>query len=341
MKTTTRRAILICGAPRSGTTWIGDVCQSAPATRYAFEPDNAKSSLLAWGRGELRHRFEALDPSTDDRPGEAFWRRIFAWDALDERLAPLFQSWASAHAVRRERLVAEACGLVHFDSRMRTVDASRSARRVGLAYRMLEGVGAWSMRRRGASADCERLIVKSVHALFQLDWLAARFDPQVVLVSRNPYALYASYRRLAMPDGVRNIVSQPRVQAALDAERPGWRRFEAEVANPLAVQTGLLCWWTERLRRAHPGWIHVAHDRLCADPEAQFRSLFGRLALAYPGPAEARLTASMRPGSGFTPNRIPQDQPTKWRRELDASEVAALDATCAFFRLDSNGPEVH
>ena len=60
------RRILLAGAPRSGTTWVANVLASAPSASVAVEPDNEKTSLLAFAWKDGLPRFPVLPAGTED-----------------------------------------------------------------------------------------------------------------------------------------------------------------------------------------------------------------------------------------------------------------------------------
>jgi hypothetical protein len=155
-----------------------------------------------------------------------------------------------------------------------------------------------------------------------------------VVVLRNPFALYASYRRMRMPDALRNVLYQGSLRRMLELRIPDLRDRERAIDDPIAFQTGLLTrvllWQLER----NPDWVRVSHDELCADPEARFRALFHALDLPWTAATAGRIRARNAAGSGFRPDRIAAVQPDKWRKELSESERRAVERTIEAFGLD-------
>jgi hypothetical protein len=71
----------------------------------------------------------------------------------------------------------------------------------------------------------------------------------------------------------------------------------------------------------HPDWVASSHDALCLDPAAGFRRLFADLSLTWTEEAEAFLSASDRPGSGFETHRVAAEQPERWRTRLSSGQL--------------------
>src|SRR5207247_758089 len=58
----------------------------------------------------------------------------------------------------------------------------------------------------------EHVVVKSVHAPLALEWVAARFEPAVVVVLRHPLNVIASLLELGLPDRDRALEREPLVR---------------------------------------------------------------------------------------------------------------------------------
>lgn len=202
--------------------------------------------------------------------------------------------------------------------------------RAGDPEREAQAWGRWSARLRLARALGRpplpvllrsRVVAKSVHCPLSLDWLAARFDLDVVVVLRHPLSVLASWLELGLADGDRHLELTGGVR----------RRYLEPWALPLpgvdpverrAWQAGLLTFALEASAAAR-GWTVVHHEDLAADPLAAFRGLFGRLGLNWGPQVEVFLRAGQAPGSGYQLRRSPQQLAAGWKGRLSPAQLEA------------------
>ncbi len=318
--------ILIAGLPRSGTTWVAEALSRAPGTRYIHEPDNEKFMPAAWLLKSRLHRYPYLSPADRDESFERLWAAAFAGHGESLQLRAL-TAFFRRRRDRIEPVIGAKCGFIYTDTSYRRV-SERGLRRpfalddhavfAGVVSRLLEARGVLHTGQR-------RIVVKSVHVPLCLEWLAERFSPKVVVVTRNPYAVYASVRRLRMPDSFRNILSQQRLLKDLGRFCPDPEKAVSYSHEyPVAFQAVFMLKALEVQAERHPEWIRLSHDELCADPSSVFRQMYDRLGLEW-GESTARwLRGRDRKGGGFKRTRVASDQPVKWKRELSGDELGVI-----------------
>lgn len=178
-----------------------------------------------------------------------------------------------------------------------------------------------SKRRRRA-----RSIMKDPIALFSAEWLARRFDMQVVVVVRRPAAFVASviaagWHRYPFRQLLNQSALMENCLAPLRAE------IEAAVAKPPdPVQASTLLWQIthhhiEALRQRHPDWIFVRHEDLVQDPETGFRAIYGPLGLAFTPEVEVGIRAFSAPKAS---RRLPALFRNRVRVSRNSKEAASL-----------------
>ena len=336
-QTADKQPILIVGLPRSGTTWIGKVFASTRSSSYIFEPDNEGLSPLAWLCKNDLHRFPYLMANDEAGGYQQLWQTVLAgrtWRYVsNEALGIIFR----IRAPELEAFVGEKTGLRYVD---------RSIRRVGRGNRvkpyLVENHPLIALLTRElldldkTRVQSHRIVVKSVHGVLSLDWISHHFPFKVVLVLRNPYSLYASYKRLKMPDGFRNLLFQESLQRDFGEFLPSLRQgCTPERADTLAFQIALMYKVVERQIAAHPEWMLLSHDRLCITPHEGYRRTFEDLDLHWSDRTDEQIDALNKKGEGFKPRRIAKVQPTKWKGELSAEERQAIDRWTSIFELGS------
>ncbi|HYH51438.1 MAG TPA: sulfotransferase [Acidimicrobiia bacterium] len=306
--------ILILGPPRSGTTWVEQILGAAAHANVIHEPDNETCDPFALRAKRALGRFPILGPG-DLAPSEyvELWER-----ALMGRNRRASARWLVARAV------------------LGTADADLGAvfdRRAPQFPARMRVVSALAVPPT-APPQKKRVLVKSVHASLAAEWIAARWNPQVVVVLRHPLNIIASHVALRWRDS--GLATHPLLPGAL-SRIPGVPPLAAD-ASPLSRltwQIGLFIAALEAAILRNPHWLVVRHDELCADPPQRFPALCEALGLPWTERAAALLAASNRPGNGLATRRVAAEQAQRWRRQLDGQQLDEVVAVLSQFCLGS------
>ncbi len=332
-----RPPILIVGLPRSGTTWVGKVFSSDQNARYIFEPDNEKLSPLAWLCKREIHRFPYLTAQDASPAYSHLWRAAFSTRTSTWLSNRLLGGVLKGNSAGVEVFIGNKSGLVYVDESMHRV-GSRGVQPYSpqkhpyislLAKRLADGSDlSPSMERR--------IIIKSVHASLCADWIADNFPAQIVIILRNPYSLYASYKRLKMPDSFRNLMFQENLQRDRLKYMPDPKKMlMAEKEDAVAFQIMLMYKIIEKQISSHPEWLLISHDRLCITPNESYHSIFGSLNLNWSDSTENKINSLNTTGGSFAPKRISSQQPSKWKSEMGASERTIIHKWIDQFELQN------
>ena len=290
--------ILIIGLPRSGTTWVGQILSSAQGTTYIFEPDNEKLSPLAWLCKEGLHRFPYLTPNDYAPAYRQMWQTAFAgrnWSWLVNNAAGLV---FRKRAFLLEAYVGEKTGFSYTDDSLHTVSVASHLKPYHIEkHPLLVFLLRQLLLGRYTPLPGYRTIIKSVHAPLSIAWIVAQFPVKIVLTLRNPFSLYASYKRMKMPDGFRNLLFQQNLQRDRLQYLPDWKdTLIPSQEDAIACQIMLMYKIIEAQASVHPEWIIVSHDRLCITPHEGFRSIFADLAWFGLAGLRPRLMRLMKQG---------------------------------------------
>jgi hypothetical protein len=235
-----QRPILVTGAHRSGTTWVGAMLALSPRVGLIHEPFNPLTA-----------------PGVCPVPFDRFFRYVCE-DNEDPYVAG-FERMLSFDYDLRAQLRA-----------LRTPAQAARASRDWRAFRRARQVHA-------------RPLLKDPIAVFSAEWLASRFDAQVVLLVRHPAAFASSLTRLGWGHDWQSLLDQPLFL------RDHAGRFEPEIRTFAAreqpvLEQAILLWRliygaVDRYRTAHPEWLVVRHEDLSLDPVDGFASLYSALSL--------------------------------------------------------------
>jgi hypothetical protein len=199
--------------------------------------------------------------------------------------------------------------------------------RATLRLRAVRALAALPPKPRTASSH---VVVKSAHGPLAVEWIAARFQPLVVVVVRHPLNIVASWMELGW--GGCSLDTNPKI-----VERYV-RRWDLPTLAPtcsrlsrVAWEVGLLLSVLRSSAEAHPEWRLVSHEQMCSDPAGQFQDLFAALGLGWTDAAEVHLARSNRDAQGLVTMRVAADQPERWRKRLTGDQVREISGVLAAF----------
>ncbi len=296
---------------------MGETLSFAEGVNLVNEPDNETSSPFAVRAKLPLGRYPVLDRH-EEAPEDyrTLWIRAFA--AQDTGRSP--RNVVARSLMRR--LNANELWSAFCD-----VDESRTT----LRLRTIRALADAPSRPQGAP---RHIVVKSAHGPLAVEWIAARFEPQVVVVVRHPLNIIASWTELGW--GGCSLDTNPRV-----VERYV-RKWDLPVLpsscsrlSRVAWEVGLFLSALQESAEAHPDWRLVRHEELCLDPPRQFQQLCVALGLQWTDAAELHLRRSNRAATGLTTMRVAADEPERWRKRLTGDQVREIFRVLKYFPAGS------
>jgi hypothetical protein len=307
---TDSRPILIVGLPRSGTTWTLRALAGAAGTVALLEPDNEDKYPAAIHAKHAVGRYPVLQPG-DEAPD---YRDLWEWvlgGAPEGRRARL----------ARHLLGPGAVGRIH---QGRRDPVTWLAGQLSRAPRAGPDTGP---RHSG------RIVAKSIHAQLAIEWLAAQFDVEVLILLRHPANVLASWLEMNLKDARNSTLeTRPEIRARY-LEPWGVPLPGPDPVERMSWRIGLLTAAIEDASSRHPDWHLRTHESLCSDPTAEFRRLYADLGLGWGEGSQAFLDQHNAPGSGFTVSRVAAELSDSWRQRLDDRQLATLRRTLAPFPI--------
>jgi hypothetical protein len=178
-----------------------------------------------------------------------------------------------------------------------------------------------------------RPLIKDPIALFSAEWIARRFDAQVVVTIRHPAAFVHSIRRAGWGYDFTNFAEQPALIDSLLSPYADEIREAAEAPGDL-VDQGILIWRLTHhvisiYREEHPDWIFVRNEDLATHPFGTYSSIFASLGLSF-GESQCEVVRAFtkadsankeEEGSLYSVRRDSQYEAWKWKNELDSEVI--------------------
>jgi hypothetical protein len=300
------RPIVVTGAPRSGSTFVGNVLASAPGVGYVHEPFNNEFGLVG-----VERNFPYVWAGA---PHEATYRRL-----VDDLLAGKARFRTPPDYVPRPGLPA------------------RERLRDAVARPLVRSRANFMYTRTKLDPRARRYLLKDPFACFSLEWLHRSVGTDAVVLLRHPAAYVDSMLRMGWAPSLDDLRGQPELLARfptigeLVADRPG---------GPLTVVESHAVWWVAiysvllAFADANPAMVVVRHEDLALEPVDRFAALFSQLDLELTdrvrrGIAERTGVERVVSGSEQRVHVLRRDSASavrRWRERLDDVDVACIAA---------------
>jgi hypothetical protein len=300
------RPVLVTGFPRSGTTWLAQALAAGLGAAYNHEPDNEKLHLAALAGKRGLGRFPAL---------------------ADGIAAPLFDRlWLQSYGATPSRTARAA-------DRIYAARVDTEAAQTGRAPLPVRGVATTLLRWRPRPA-APRLVVKSVHIPLCLEHVASLIDASVVVVTRDPRNVLASWVEMEMPDADRRLDERDDVRSLyLKFHRLPLPSRNADSFERAAWQCALFSWAIRDALSRNKDWLPLGHEAMAEAGVAGFETVAEKLGLAWQPEGNTFVRNSGTTGTGYETKRNPSELRDRWRRTLSAAQVATARAVFRSFSL--------
>ena len=290
-----KKPILVTGAHRSGTTWVGKMLTLSPAVGYIREPFGLGRRPGLCG-APFKYWFTLISKENED----------YFYEDIKKTVEFRFNGKGRWQSVRSWRAVA-GTAMIYLNF---------------LKYRML-----------GA-----RPLLKDPIAIFSADWLAEKFDMDVVVLIRHPAAFASSLKVLNWQIPFRHLLDQPLLMRdRLHSFEPEIKKFvseEHDIIDQAALFWTMIFCTVLKYRAQHPDWIYVRHEDLSRDSVGGFRSMYDRLGLDFSRDIENTIREYSESSDAADQTRISPDALKRnslanmmnWKTRLSQPEIERLKA---------------
>jgi len=182
------------------------------------------------------------------------------------------------------------------------------------------------------------VLAKSIHVQLAIEWLASEFDVAVLVVSRHPANVLASWQQVNLKDARNSTLETSVGIRQRYCDRWGVPPPGPDPVERMCWRIGLLTAVLEEAVERHPDWHVVSHEELCVDPVTKFRNLCETLGLPWTDQRRDYLIDHNMPGEGFRLRRVAEELPDSWERRLDDESLATLRRVLDQFPIRSWSP---
>jgi len=284
------KPILVTGAHRSGTTWVGKMLALAPGVAYIHEPFSPRTAA-------------GLSPAGFDR----YFTVVTSEN--EARYRPGL-----------EQTIRFRYGL---GAQLRSLRGGRDLARIPRDLARVERT-----RRSGARPlvkdPIALLSAEWLAETFGMDVVVMIRHPAAFAASLKRLGWKHSFATFIQEGRVPEVVRPYEAEIRQQAERPG------EILAQAVLLWRLLYNAVDGYRERHPDWAFVRHEDASAEPVATFERLYAQLGLDLtPAAKEAivRASAPDNPAELATPYAVELDSAAsigRWREDLTPEEVETL-----------------
>jgi hypothetical protein len=179
-----------------------------------------------------------------------------------------------------------------------------------------------------------RPLIKDPIALLSAEWLAARFQMDVIVLIRHPAGFASSLKQWNMSHPFSDFLQQERALqgplAPFVAEIREFAAYEHELVDQAALLWKMLYTVIADYRQRHPDWVFVRQEDLAADPLAGFRELYARVGLPFTEAAQEGIRASSQTNKSLDKRmsirRNSRETRYSWKKRLTTEEIDRIYA---------------
>jgi len=282
--------ILVTGAHRSGTTWVGKMLALAPGVSYIHEPFNPRTAPgLSPARFDRYFTVVTSENEARYRPG------------LEQTVRFRYGLGDQLRSLR---------GAADLARTGRDLVRVQRARMTGARPLVKDPI---------ALLSAEWLV-----ASFGMDVVVLIRHPAAFAASLKRLCWKHSFATFVQDGRVPEVLRPYEAEIREQAERPG------EILAQAALLWRVLYNAVDGYRERHPDWVFLRHEDASLDPVGTFERLYERLGLELTAAARAeiaRASAPDNPAELSTPHAVELDSAAslgRWRDDLTAEEVETL-----------------
>jgi hypothetical protein len=177
--------------------------------------------------------------------------------------------------------------------------------------------------------------MKDPIALFSAEWLAKRFDMNVIVLIRHPAAFASSIRRLNWTHRFSHFLNQPLLMqdhlGLFEAEIREFAEHEHDILDQAILLWRIIHHMILKYQDAHKDWFFLRHEDMSEDPLSHFEYLFKNLNLDFTEHVKTVIqdyTDSSNPTEArkdhvFT-KRDSKSNVKSWKKKLTEEEIVRL-----------------
>lgn len=294
-----KRSILVTGAPRSGTTFLGAMLALASGVIEIEEPFNFETGIVGMDQAFL---YMPVQTELDEQ---------------DKRYAALIETMLAGGAwYKQSPFRPEA------SNPLRQLARNLLVSRQNLEYKL-----------QTKNPFIDRYVIKDSNACFMAEYMDRHFQTETVIIMRHPASTIASYKRLRWRydlDGLKEqrTLMHDFLEPILGSVQP---------KNISAIEEWSYLWLSiytvlTQCADRDPSMVLITHEQLSLRPQETLRSLYSQLGLEYTQDIGREIDthtsgdnpADARDDAVHDLYRNSSEVNARWKKVLEPKEVATI-----------------
>ncbi|OQX77600.1 MAG: hypothetical protein B6D61_06915 [Bacteroidetes bacterium 4484_249] len=276
-----KKPIIVTGAHRSGTTWVGQMIALDKNIRYIHEPFNIDEPRIH----PLKYWFEYVcDDDTKEKQNKVY-------KYIDEIL-----DFNPGGVIKDMKMIKGPRDVLKF--------SKDTIERIN-----------------------KRPLLKDPIMVMSTDWVAKKFDADVVALIRHPAAFVASLKVKKWTHVFDHFIEQEKLMKILE---PFAKQINEYAASPPdIIEQGILLWnityfRINQYRENYPDWIYVRHEDLSMEPVNEFKKIYDKLNLNFTTTVEKKIIESTSAGKAEHLKRDSKKNIFTWKKRLTEQEIERI-----------------
>jgi hypothetical protein len=176
-----------------------------------------------------------------------------------------------------------------------------------------------------------RPLIKDPLAVFSADWLASKFNADVLVLIRHPAAFVSSYKKLNWLHPLSHFLDQPALMrdhlSPFEEEIREYERNEADLVGQAALLWKLIYFRVLKYKEDYPNWIFVRHEDLSLNPHLEFQKIFNQLGVEFSRKVINKIEETIHPQNPidsenpYSIHRNSAENLWKWKNQLSSQEI--------------------
>jgi hypothetical protein len=293
-----RKPLLVTGAPRSGTTWVGRMLALPGQFHYLHEPFNPDHPLQKEMFNIRMSRYMMYVTEDLEDYEEKYFKPI-------------------------KKLIEGKCSFIEGPSSRRTLKDF-----IRVFHKKKESETYYKLH--------VPPLIKDPIAIMSAGWLARTFDIDAIVMIRHPAAVVASMKRLNWSFEPLNwALSQPLLLRdylfPYEEELKEVSVKNADIIDRIALLWKIIYFVVLKYKEVYPDWHFIRHEDLARDPLLRFEELYGKLGLNFTDDARRKIdeySSSKNPTQSSEKNKelalYSNATTSNWKKALSAEEVERI-----------------
>lgn len=173
-----------------------------------------------------------------------------------------------------------------------------------------------------------RQLVKDPIAILSAEWLASRFDMDVVVLIRHPGGFVASAKTRNYQFPFDHLLKQKELMekylSPYEEEINEFARDKQDAVTQAALLWKLIYHVVNEYQNKYPNWIFLRNEDLALDPEGKFEELFDRLGIPMTTSIKKTIYDHSHSSKSTHTRRDSKQQVKSWKKVLTAEEIIQL-----------------